>query len=142
MSSAYIPEALRRRVAEAARHRCGYCQTQQAIVGYPLHIEHIIPKASGGTSDEENLWLACSVCNNYKGTQTHAIDPLTRDRVHLFNPRRQAWAEHFLWSADGTRVIGLTATGRATIDAFRLNKPFRIHTRQRWASVGWHPPRD
>jgi 5-methylcytosine-specific restriction endonuclease McrA len=58
MSRAYIPEVVRRRVAETARHRCGYCQTQQRIVGIPLHIEHIIPLAAGGDSDENNLWLA------------------------------------------------------------------------------------
>ena len=68
MSRPYISAEIRRRVAEAARHRCGYCQTQQIVVGIPLHIEHIIPLAANGTSDESNLWLACSVCNNYKGT--------------------------------------------------------------------------
>lgn len=67
MSRAYIPEAIKQRVAAAARYRCGYCQTQQAIVGYPLHVEHIIPEAAEGASTEDNLWLACSVCNYYKG---------------------------------------------------------------------------
>lgn len=45
MSRTYIPEAVRERVAKAARYRCGYCLTQQDIVGYLLHIEHIIPEA-------------------------------------------------------------------------------------------------
>jgi len=142
MSRTYIPEALRRRVAETARYRCGYCQTLQAIVGYPLHVEHIIPEVAGGASTEDNLWLACSVCNYYKGPQTHAADPLTQIEVPLFNPRTQVWSEHFAWSDDGTQILGLTPTGRATIVALQLNTPFRIHARQRWASVGWHPPRD
>jgi hypothetical protein len=30
-----------------------------------LEIDRIIPKAVGGTDDEENLWLAWSLCNNY-----------------------------------------------------------------------------
>jgi 5-methylcytosine-specific restriction endonuclease McrA len=57
VSGAYVAEAVRRRVAEAAARRCGYCQTQEEIVGYTLHIEHILPLAAGGTSNEENLWL-------------------------------------------------------------------------------------
>jgi 5-methylcytosine-specific restriction endonuclease McrA len=55
MTRTYIPANVRRRVAETARHRCGYCQTQQIIVGIPLHVEHIIPLAAGGDSDENNL---------------------------------------------------------------------------------------
>ena len=57
MSSAYIAVALRQRVAEAARWRCGYCRTSQRIIGPLLEIDHIIPEARGGLSDEENLWL-------------------------------------------------------------------------------------
>jgi hypothetical protein len=57
VSRAFVAEAVRRRVAEAAARRCGYCQTQEEIVGYTLHIEHILPLAAGGTSKEENLWL-------------------------------------------------------------------------------------
>jgi 5-methylcytosine-specific restriction endonuclease McrA len=62
VSRVHIPAAVRRRVAEAARYRCGYCQTQQAVIGIPLHIEHIIPLAVGGSSIEDNLWLACLLC--------------------------------------------------------------------------------
>jgi hypothetical protein len=122
--------------------RCGYCQTQQSVVGYPFHVEHIIPEAAGGPSVEENLWLACSVCNNAKGAQTTGQDPLTGKEVTLFNPRKQIWSEHFAWSVDGVQIIGLTATGRATVIALRLNTPLRIQSRLRWVLVGWHPPRD
>ncbi|NUO79784.1 HNH endonuclease [candidate division KSB1 bacterium] len=142
MSKTYIPESVRQRVAEAARYRCGYCQTLQDIVGYPLHVEHIIPEAADGSSAEENLWLACLLCNNHKGSQTHAKDPVTQTEVPLFNPRTQVWAEHFAWIENGTQIVGSTAIGRATILALKLNAPVRIHARRRWASVGWHPPRD
>lgn len=142
MSRTRISQALRKRVAEAARFRCGYCQTQQIVVAYPLHVEHIVPEAAGGPSVEENLWLACSVCNNAKGAQTTGQDPLTRQETGLFNPRTEVWSEHFAWSADGSQIFGLTAAGRATVVALRLNTPLRIQSRQRWVLVGWHPPRD
>ena len=35
---------------------------------------HIVPVAAGGDSAEENLWLACPLCNGYKSVQTHATD--------------------------------------------------------------------
>jgi hypothetical protein len=142
MSRAYVSEALRKSVAEAARYRCGYCQTLEEIVGYPLHVEHIHPRALGGPSTEENLWLACSVSNNYKGSQIEAEDPVTKSLTSLFNPRTQNWAEHFAWSDDGTYINGLTPVGRATIIALQLNAPVRVHARRRWTTAGWHPPKD
>jgi predicted nucleotidyltransferase len=36
-----IPAALRQRVAEAARFRCGYCLASQRIIGPLLEIDHI-----------------------------------------------------------------------------------------------------
>src|SRR5437764_1015296 len=42
MSPAYISAALRQRVAETARFRCGYCLTSQRIIGPLLEIDHII----------------------------------------------------------------------------------------------------
>lgn len=42
MSSQSISAALRRRVAETARFRCGYCLISQRIIGPQLEIDHII----------------------------------------------------------------------------------------------------
>ena len=49
MSPRAISAALRRRVAQAARFRCGYCLTAQRIIGPLLEIDHIVPEAQGGT---------------------------------------------------------------------------------------------
>jgi hypothetical protein len=140
--SKFISKAVRERVASKARYRCGYCQTQQAVIGMPLHIEHIIPQAAGGSSEVDNLWLACPLCNSYKGTQTHAMDPVNDERVPLFNPRAQEWPAHFRWSDDGTEIIGLTPIGRVTIVALKLNRAPLIRARRRWVGAGWHPPVD
>jgi len=88
--------ALRAAVRHAAAHRCGYCLTSQAYVPWPLEMDHIIPRARGGSDTEDNLWLACRACNLFKGQQTHGRDPLTERRVRLFHPRRQRWRRHFL----------------------------------------------
>ena len=77
MSKSYVPVWLRERVAAQARHRCGYCLTAEAVTGAPLVIEHLIPEALGGPTEEANLWLACSQYNLHKGDRIIARDPLT-----------------------------------------------------------------
>lgn len=66
---------LRRLVAEEARYRCGYCLTAQRIIGRPMVMDHLTPESRGGPTVRENLWLACRRCNEFKGIQTHAVDP-------------------------------------------------------------------
>ncbi len=61
MSTTYIAKALRTRITAQARRRCGYCLTREQVVGAPMEIEHIIPEALGGATEEDNLWLACSL---------------------------------------------------------------------------------
>ena len=93
-----VPVAIGRRVRQQARHRCGYCLCSEVLLGMPMEFDHLIPQAAGGTTHEENLWLACRRCNTYKGTQTDACDPQSGTRVTLFNPRQQVWIDHFAWS--------------------------------------------
>lgn len=140
MARPAIPRTLREKVAADAGLRCGYCQTPQLFTAMPMHVEHIVPLAAGGASTEDNLWLACPLCNGYKGTQTHAIDPDTGERTALFHPRQQSWAVHFRWSSDGALIEGLTPSGRATITALKLNNEHMVRARRRWVAVGWHPP--
>jgi hypothetical protein len=142
MSKTYIPVALRKLVAEQSRYRCGYCLTQEEVVGTTMEIDHLLPRALGGPTEEANLWLACGSCNEFKGNRVVGIDPGTEEAVALFNPRRQQWREHFAWSIEGDRIIGLTPTGRATVIVLNLNRPVLVVARRRWATVGWHPPTD
>lgn len=132
-----------RRVREAARNRCGYCLSPQHLVMARLEIEHIIPLSKGGSQDESNLWLACPLCNRYKSDKITAVDPETGEVTPLFNPRTQVWSEHFRWSEDGLRIIGLTPVGRATATALHLgDDPDALEVRSYWVLAGWHPPKD
>lgn len=142
MSGTHIPKALRRHVSEQAGHRCGYCLASEAVVGAPMEVDHLIPESLGGLTEEENLWLACSLCNDHKGDRIAALDPETGEIVRLFNPRFQDWSEHFAWNEAGDRITGLTSTGRATILALNVNRPSLVRARQLWVIAGWHPPRD
>jgi len=132
---------MRERVARLAGQRCGYCRTPECIAGFRMSIEHIIPEAKGGQTVERNLWLACHACHETKGARTHVRDPLTGNRVRLWNPRRQRWPDHFDWSQDGTEILGLTPCGRATVAGLQLNRPELVAARSLWVQVGWWPPR-
>lgn len=139
--SAYISAAVDRRVREAAGQRCGYCLSPQSLVMARLEVEHILPLALGGTSEEANLWLACPLCNRHKGSKTTAIDPQGGEETLLFNPRTQVWGQHFRWSDDGLQIIGITQVGRATVAALHLDDdPDALLVRSYWVLAGWHPP--
>lgn len=138
--SSGISDAVRTRVRASARDACGYCQSPQRLVLGLLEIDHILPTAHGGTDDEENLCLACRMCNAFKGPQTHGVDALTGRLARLFNPRTQRWSLHFHWSTSGLEVVGRTATGRATLAALQLNNVIAVMVRRSWVAAGWHPP--
>lgn len=139
MRPAQIPETIRQRVRASAQERCGCCLSPQRLVMGALEIEQLLPRAEGGSDEEENLWLSCSLCNRYKGSQTCADDPATGEAAPLFNPRRDSWSAHFPWSADGIRIEGLTPVGRATVEALKLNNELAVEVRRNWVLAGWHP---
>ena len=139
--SIYLPAELRRQLEEADDHRCAYCQTLQANSGQRMVPDHIIPESKGGEKVFENLCFACRLCNEYKSSRTAGVDPLTGQTVPLFHPRQQEWRDHFAWEESGTRIIGLTAVGRATVMTLQMNHEVIVPARQKWVSAGWHPPK-
>jgi len=142
MPRQHISRAQRLRVAAAALNRCAYCHTAERIIGPFLEIDHIVPEAAGGTSTDQNLTLACPLCNSHKSDRTHAVDPETGALSPLFHPNGQVWHEHFGWTNKGAVVVGKTPVGRSTVAALDMNHPDIVATRRLWIAVGWHPPAD
>lgn len=138
--SAYISESLKAQIEQVDRQRCCYCLTSEANSGIPMTFDHIQPRSKGGGTSFENVCLACRTCNEYKSDTTEASDLLTGKVVPLFHPRIHQWSEHFTWSLDTSKVEGVTAIGRATVIALRMNNPVIVAARYRWVMSGWHPP--
>jgi HNH endonuclease len=110
------------------------------VATHPFSVEHIVPKALSGEASPENLALACQGCNNHKYNKTHARDPVSAAIVPLYHPRRDRWQIHFAWSDDFAIIVGLTPTGRATVEALHLNRSGVVNLRRTLYVLGKHPP--
>jgi HNH endonuclease len=133
-----IPISLRRLVIHRSGDRCEYCGLSQAGQVATFHIDHIIPAVAGGSTTADNLALACVSCSLRKGARQLIKDSVTDEMVAIFHPRQQIWKEHFDWN--DAEVIGLTAVGRATIEALSLNRPIMSAIRAEERFFNRHPP--
>lgn len=104
-----------------------------------FHVDHVIATALGGPTEIDNLALACVSCSLCMGARRAAVDPVTGEQTPLFSPRSDPWRDHFRF--DGVRLEALTAIGRTTIAALRLNRPLILAIRSEEAARGRHPRR-
>ena len=131
---------VKEQVARRAEYRCEYCQALRSYSPSPFDTEHIQPYSLGGLSILENLAYSCHGCNSYKSNRVNCIDPITDISVPLFNPRADDWQTHFSWSDDTRLIIGITPTGRATVECLNLNREELVNLRELLKLVGKHPP--
>jgi len=140
-----ISIASRQRIRQRANFLCEYCHSSEEANASLFTFDHLIPQSLGGTDIEDNLALACHRCNCRRYNFTDGIDPETQMIVPLFNPRRNQWADHFAWSTDAQKILGITITGRATIERLDMNDDRHDdksiqRARRLWIRGGWHPP--
>ena len=128
MSITYISTALRNLVYKRAQGFCEYCLIDEEISFAKHQIDHIIAEKHGGETVEENLALACILCNKHKGSDLTSIDGETGEIVRLFNPRIDVWSEHF--RVENGVFIGLTPNARATIRLLQMNNSARVEERR------------
>ncbi|CDH46882.1 RNA-guided endonuclease IscB [Candidatus Contendibacter odensensis] len=110
---------------------CAYCGTRNV----PLQIEHITPKAKGGSPRISNLTLACRSCNQQKGAQEINVflakDPqrLARIQAQAKRPLKDAAAVNTTrWVLFNTlKITGLPVTtgsgGLTKFNRTRLDIP-------------------
>lgn len=122
--------SIRRAVRERAADCCEYCQLPQTAVDATFHVDHVIARQHVDQTDDhlDGLALACDRCNFCKATNLSSIDPDTDEIVLLFNPREDAWKQHFAFR--GTHIIGRTPTGRASARLLQMNARHRVELRK------------
>ncbi len=139
MARRYVTAQERQAIAERAKGRCEYCQSRADFATQSFSVEHIMPVSKDGETGLENLALACPGCNGHKYNKTDYPDPIDGALVPLFNPRTQRWQDHFAWNDDFSHVVALTATGRATLEALKLNRAGLVNMRKALFAIGQHP---
>jgi hypothetical protein len=133
-----IPQSLRDRVSLRAGNRCEYCGLSQVGQEATFHVDHIVPVANHGPTEEGNLALACVSCSLKKGARQWVKEPGSEKLVRLFHPRLDAWSEHFQWQE--SELQGINSCGRATFHTLDLNRPLILAIRDEEAHWGRHPP--
>jgi hypothetical protein len=129
---------IEREVERRAARRCEYCRMHQSLQGATFHVEHIIPRSRGGSSQLDNLALSCPSCNLHKSNRVEVPSPDGGEQMPLFQPRTDDWRDHFCY--DGDYMTGLTPVGRATVEALLLNDDRKIKIRQAEAWFDLFPP--
>ena len=120
-----IPAGIREQVRRRAEQRCEFCGIHETDAGGELTLDHFRPKSRGGGDDLDNLIYACSRCNLFK----HDYWPQSPGAPHLWNPRKEPSAAHFVELDDGT-LESRSATGAFTLRQLRLNRPQLVAKRR------------
>jgi diadenosine tetraphosphate (Ap4A) HIT family hydrolase len=88
ISDGYVPGSVRYEVLKRARHRCELCGAHEHQAA--LHVDHILPRARGGSDDLTNFQALCITCNtntrdsddtDFRGVHSSYSD---RDRFCVF----------------------------------------------------------
>lgn len=101
---------LREYLLEKWGRKCAYCVAENV----PLQVEHLVPRARGGSDRVSNLTLACEKCNRRKGSQPLeaflADDP--ERLAHVLSQAKQPLASAAAVNATRNLVVEeLQATG-------------------------------
>jgi hypothetical protein len=79
-----------------------------------------VARVHGGDDALSNLSWSGTQCNLHKASNFASVDPVTGSHVNLFNPRQEAWHDHFALGPDGL-IVGLSSSGRATVRLLDMN---------------------
>jgi len=64
LSDGYVPGSIRYEVLKRAKYRCELCGAHENQIA--LHVDHIVPRAKGGSDDISNFQTLCMTCNTNK----------------------------------------------------------------------------
>jgi hypothetical protein len=135
--SVYISVSVRQFVADRASNRCEYCKVHQQDTFFAFQIDHVVSLKHGGKNEIDNLAFSCPQCNSYKGSDLATFIGEYQNIVPIFNPRYQAWGEHFEYS-EGV-ILARTLIGEATIKLLQFNGADRIIQRSILEDAGLWP---
>ncbi len=123
---------VREYLLEKWQRKCAYCGAKDM----PLEVEHITPKAKGGSDRVSNLTLACHACNQKKGSQTAKEFGFPELQAKAKQPLKDAaavntvrWATFNMFKATGLPVE--VGTGGRT----KFNRISQDYPKQHWVDA-------
>ena len=140
MPKIYIPVTIQKEVLDRSKGYCEYCLLPASFSPNAFNYEHIIPLSKNGLTDITNIAYSCGGCNAFKNDKTEGLDPLSMLFAPLYNPITQQWEQHFEWNEDDLQVLGISPTGRATVNILKINRENNINLRRLLKMAGLHPP--
>jgi hypothetical protein len=126
--SEHISAEIRRLVRKRANSVCEYCLISEENSYFRHQLEHIISLKHGGSSQSDNLALACVFCNRNKGSDIASVVPGSTELTRFFNPRIDVWSNHF--RLEDSQILPLTNIGEATIRILQFNSDDRVLERE------------
>jgi hypothetical protein len=112
--------ALRLRIWERDDKKCWYCGRPTVMHGDVKNprlatIDHLIPRARGGTNDDTNVVSACKRCNELKGMLTEAeFRSMSTVDALIFNHAAQTY---------GLKNLHITEVAMSAGEGYRKPKP-------------------
>lgn len=130
MSITHIPAEMRRTVRLRAHNRCEYCGIREDDTEFGCEVDHVLSEKHLGKTELDNLAFACFFCNRNKGSDIGSVrsagDP---EFIRFFNPRTDAWSEHFEFDAQG-RIAPKSDIGLVTARILGFNSENRLLERR------------
>jgi hypothetical protein len=136
--TSYVGADIRRLVESRANRGCEYCLIHESDTYLGCQVDHIISEKHGGLTEADNLAYACTFCNQSKGTDIGSLASSSAAFTRFFNPRTDAWSDHFVLA--GAVIRPLSAVGEATERILGFNDPERLLERETLIRIGRYPP--
>ncbi|MEH2061803.1 MAG: hypothetical protein V7K50_05920 [Nostoc sp.] len=65
--------------------------------------------------------------------------PDSNTEVSFFHPRQDKWSEHFQVDNQSGKIIGITSSGKVTIEYLEMNSASQVVARQLWIRLSLFP---
>ncbi len=115
-TSAERKKRIRRKLLRDQKYKCCYCgitlRQSGPNCGNKATIEHVLPKALGGTLKRENIKAACWTCNNQRGM-------LLAEQLRHFRRKAEAELQQVGRGTRGEAEVIAAGTGRPTDHSMR-----------------------
>jgi hypothetical protein len=106
-----VSQRVRFEVLSRDGYRCGYCGAP-GNVDAELQIDHVVPRAAGGTDKPSNLLTACGPCNQGKA-DTHPAAQLINEVAH----RQLRWERLGRWQRIPVDPVARASYDQGTVAA-------------------------